>query len=236
MRTRSFFAGGLSLLLALSLLAGCGGKGASKGNGVAAKAPEQIVQQAKVAADAAKSVHVAGTIDSGGSHISLDLSLLAGKGGQGQISENGLTAKLIVVGNTAYINAGASFWRHFGGKAAVQLLEGKWLKASTSDENFASLSSLADIRKLVDTALGSHGTLQKGATATVAGQSAIIVKDVSKGGDLYVATSGKPYPLQISKTGAEGGKIGFDRWDEPVSVSAPANSVDVSELKAAASH
>lgn len=221
--------GGLALVLALGALAGCGGKGSS-GNGVAAKSPDQIAEQAKAAADSASSVHVAGAIASGGSHISLDLDLAAGKGGRGQITVDGLSAKLIVVGTTAYINGDASFYRHFGGKAAVQLFQGKWLKAPTSDENFAQLSSLADMHKFIDTALSSHGTLEKGAPTTVNGQPAIGVRDTSEGGHLYVATTGKPYPLQLAKGGAEGGKISFDHWDEPVALSAPSNAVDITEL------
>jgi hypothetical protein len=236
MRVRIVNGSALVLLLSLAGVAGCGGSSSSNGNGVASKSPQQIVEQSSAAAKSAKSVHVSGAVNSEGSHITLDLDLAAGQGGRGDISENGMHAKIILIGKTVYINGDASFYRHFGGTAGVQLFEGKWLKAPTSNEDIASLSSLANMGNLLDSALKSHGTLKRGSATTVDGQAAITVQDVTEGGYLYVATTGKPYPLQLSKSGAEGGKVTFDRWDEPIELTAPAHSIDISELEAAAKH
>ena len=144
--------------------------------------------------------------------------------------------KLILAGNTAYISGSTAFYKHLGGTAAAQLLAGKWLKVPTTTGEFASFSSLTDMRKLIDTTLASHGTLQKGATSTVGGQQAVAVTDTTNGGALYVATTGKPYPLQISKGGSESGTISFDRWNQPVTISPPASSVNLSELKSLSGH
>ena len=86
--------------------------------------PPRSWLQRKTAADSASSVHVSGSIVSSGSPITLDLELLAGKGGRGQISENGLSFDLIQVGGTAYISGSPAFYSHFGGPAAAQLLRG----------------------------------------------------------------------------------------------------------------
>jgi hypothetical protein len=51
-----------------------------------------------------------------------------------------------------------------------------------------------------------------------------------------VATSGKPYPLQIAKGGSESGTITFSDWNKPVTITAPSNAVDLSELKSLAGH
>lgn len=232
-RLRPLSGTGLVLVLSLAALAGCGG---SSGNGVAAKSAEEIVNESKLAADSASSVHVTGSLVTGGSPITLDLSLVAGKGARGELSENGLSFKLILIGRTAYISGSSAFYRHLGGTAAVQLLAGKWLRASATTGEFASFSSLADMRKLIDSTLTSHGVLKKGATTSVGSQQAIAVTDSTKGGTLYVATTGKPYPIEISKSGAESGKISFDRWNQPVAIAAPASSVDLSELQKAAGH
>src|SRR6478752_4208998 len=74
-----------------ALLVGACGSSKPSGNGVAAKTPEEIVAAAKAAAAGAASVHVAGSIVNEGKPISLDLELLAGKGGKGQLSINGLS-------------------------------------------------------------------------------------------------------------------------------------------------
>jgi hypothetical protein len=220
------------MALALPVLAGCGSS--SSGNGVTSKSAEQIVSEAKTAADGASSVHVSGSVNSGGTPVTLNLNLAAGKGATGQVSQNGSTFKIIIDGGTAYISGSDAFYRKLGGSAAAQLLAGRWLKVSTSTPEFASFGSLTNMRKLLDTVLVGHGSLQKGSTTTVGGQQAIEVKDTTRGGSLYVATNGKPFPLQISKTGSETGAITFDKWDEPVTITAPASSVNLSELKSLA--
>ncbi len=216
-------------LIALAALAGCGGS-SSSGNGVASKSPTDIVSAAKTAADSASSVHVTGSIVNAGSTIALDMELLTGSGGRGKLSQNGLSFELVETGGSVYIKGSPAFYQHFAGAAAAQLLQGKWLKAPANTGSFATLGSLTDLRKLLDSTLSSHGTLAKGATTKVEGQEAVGVKDLSRGGTLYVATSGKPYPLQITKGGSGGGTVTFSHWNAPVTVTAPTNAVDLSQL------
>jgi hypothetical protein len=220
----------LTLVLIATAIAGCGGS--SSGNGVADKTPDEIVAAAKVAADAATSVHVAGSIVSNGSPITLNMELLAGKGGRGQLSEGGLSFELIQVEGTVYIKGSPAFYKKIGGAAAAQLLQGKWLKAPAKSSDFASLAQLTDLRQLVDTTLANHGKLTKGGITTINGQKAVGITDASKGGTLYIATTGEPFPIEITKDGSGGGKITFDRWNKPVTLTAPANSIDVAQLQA----
>jgi hypothetical protein len=208
-------------------IAGCGG---TSDNGVAASSPDAIVGSASNAVGGVKSVHVFGTVTSQGSPITLDLRLIAGKGGGGRMSQNGLSFRIIDLNQTVYLNGSDAFWRHEGGNAAVQLFHGKWLKAPATGQ-FASIASLTDVQTLFSKLLSNHGTLAKGGSSTISGQKVIAIRDITRGGTLFVATTGKPYPIQISKTGAEGGRIGFDRYNESVSLNAPANAIDVSKLK-----
>lgn len=247
LRIRALLSGVPVLLAATAVLAGCGSSSSSSSsstsassatstapadNGVASKSPTAIIEATKAAADSASSVHVAGSITSGTTGLTLDMSLLAGKGGRGRISENGIGFELIVTGGTVYINGSPAFYRKIGGSAAAQLFQGKWLKAPASGGDFSSIASLTDLRKLVDTTLANHGTLKTGAKTTVDGQQVVGITDTTKHGTLYIATTGKPYPIQISKDGAGGGKITFDHWNAPVSLAAPANAVDVAKLQA----
>jgi hypothetical protein len=219
----------LGLILLAAALAGCGSS--SSGNGVAAKTPTEILAATKLAAGAGTSVHVSGSIVSRGVPITLDVDILAGKGVRGRLSQNGLNYELIETGGTAYIKGSPAVYSHVGGAAAAQLLQGKWLKAPTTRPEFAPLASLTDLRQLVDTTLGSHGALAKGGRATVNGQKAVGVSDTSKRETIYVATTGKPYPIEVTKAGAGGGKIVFDRWDEPVTLAAPASAIDIPQLR-----
>jgi hypothetical protein len=209
---------------------GCGNS--SSGNGVASKTPTEIVAATKAAADSASSVHVSGSIVSASTPIRLDMDLVQGKGGRGQLSEGGLSFELIETEGTVYIKGSPAFYSHFAGSAAAQLFQGKWLKAPAGNSSFASLTSLIELHKLLDSALANHGKLVKGATTTAEGQQAVGVTDTSQGATLYVATTGEPYPIEIVKGGADGGKVLFNHWNEPVSLTAPANAVDITKLQA----
>ncbi|MDQ6777691.1 MAG: hypothetical protein M3071_16095 [Actinomycetota bacterium] len=167
---------------------------------------------------------------SGGSPITLNLSLVSGQGGRGQMSEGGLGFQIEVIGHEVYINGSPSFWKHFGGAAAAQVFQGKWLKAPTSGQ-FASLAQLSNLHALLGTVLSTHGSLTKTGTTTVNGQSAVGVRDTTNGGTLYVATTGKPYPLEILKGGGQGGRIVLGSFDQPVSLTPPANAIDISQFK-----
>jgi len=57
------------------------------------------------------------------------------------------------------------------------------------------------------------------------------VSDQTKGGTLYIATTGKPYPVQITKAGGGGGAVSFQGWNQPVTIVAPANALDINQLR-----
>jgi hypothetical protein len=216
--------------LVILTIAGCGSS-SSSGNGVISKSATEILAASKAAADGASSVHVVGTLTSNGAPITLDLRLASGQGGRGRISQGGLAFELIVIGNTIYIKGSPAFYSHFGGAAAAQLFQGKWLKAPVSGGELGSLAALTNFGKLLDQALASQGTLAKGPTSTVAGEPVIELHDTSRKGSLFVATSGKPYPIQIVKHSSEAGRITFTEWNRPVTLAAPSNAIDLSQLQ-----
>ena len=204
-------------VLGTGVLAACGG---SSDNGVASKSPNGIVTAAMNAVSDAKSVHVSGAGVDAGSHVAIDLNLADGKGARGNISQGTVSFQLIQIGETIYLKGSPEFWRHLGGSAAVQLLQGKWFQTPADTGSFASLGALTDMHKLFGS-LSSHGTLVKGKTSTVHGQKVVAVHDTSKGGTLYVAATGKPYPVEIDKSGAQGGRFVFDQYNQPVKLVCP---------------
>lgn len=232
MPNRHLRLGAVALAVAAAL-AGCGSSSSSSsssGNSISSKSPQQILNASNRAAQSARSVHVAGSMASNGQPLTLDLNLVNGKGASGTISTSGFTVDIIDVAHTVYLKGSNSFWQHFGGKAAAQLFQGKWLKAPASG-NFAAFAQFTDLSQLFQRILSSHGKLAKGPQTTMAGQKVITIKDVSKGGALYVATTGKPYPVALSKPGSGGGTVRFTNYDQPVSLSAPANAVDISQFQ-----
>lgn len=230
MRARGFLASAIAVLA----LAACGGGGGGGGssNGVASKSPQEIVAAVQTAIRTVKSVHVAGSIVTQGQPITLDLHLVPGQGGEGQMSLAGLAFHLIVTGGAVYINGTQQFWRHFGGSAGAQLFKGKWLKAPDTG-SFGSFAQLTNLSALFGQISNGHGVLKKGSTSTINGTNVISVIDTTQGGTLYVATTGQAYPIEIAKTGADGGKITFDHFNQSVTLSPPKNAIDISKLQGA---
>lgn len=229
MRSRVLKAGVAATATWLAVSA-CGGGGAGSGNGVAAKSPDEIVTAANNAIAGASAVHVAGSLLGAGFPVSLDLSLVSAKGGRGVMSENGLTFRIIAVGSNVYIQANQAVWEHFVGPSAARLLDGRWLRAPASGQ-FASVAALTDLRRLYGTVLPRRGSLKKGEVTMFNGHKAVAVTSTRTGETLYVATRGKPYPVAVVKSGSGGGRIVFDRINEPVTLTAPANPLDLSKLR-----
>jgi hypothetical protein len=218
----------LVLVLAAATLAGCG-ESPSASNGVAAKSPAQIAAAATDAAAGAATVHVAGSIVSEGRPISLNMELVAGKGGQGRMTLAGLHIRLVRIYKALYINGSTAFYSLFAGPAAARTLRGKWLKESAGGGALAALATVTDLSQLIDLAVADHGTLTRGRSKTIDGQRAVGLSDLEGGGTLYVARTGTPYPLEIVKRGA--GKLVFDHWNQPVSLMAPASPININQLQ-----
>jgi len=217
------------LVLAVAVLAGCGG--GSSSNGVASKTPTQILAAAEAAAAQASAVHISGSIVSNGTPLTLDLSLVAGKGGTGHMSTNGVGFDIVRVGDKAYIRGSEAFWKKFGNAAAAKLFKDKWLVGSATTGQFKALTPLTDLQGFFKGALGSHGTLKKGAETTVDGQKVIALTDTAKGGTLYIATTGKPYPIELVSPGnGKQGTVTFDQWNKTVTITAPKGAIDLSKL------
>jgi hypothetical protein len=216
-------------LLAVAL-ASCGGSSGGSSNGIADKSASDIAAAATSAVENASSVHVSGPIARQGFPTALDLTLANGKGAQGSMSAGSLSFQIVAVGKEIYINGSSSFWRRYANNSIAQLLTGKWLKAPASGQ-FAGLSTLANMHDLFNQLLAHHGPLVKGHQTTIRGHKVIGLKDTTHGGTLYVATTGKPYPVQAVKRGSQGGELDFDRYNQPVSLKAPAGALDISQLK-----
>jgi hypothetical protein len=217
----------LALLLILAL-AGCG---SSSGNGVASKSPSEILAASQAAAQSATSVHVAGKSAQGPLSITLNLDL-ASNGGRASVSVLGLAFELIRVGNTLYLKGSPAFYKRLG--VAAHVPQGTWLKAPANlgrrtGGQMAQLAAFTDLSGELKRLLSSSGPKIKGATTTVNGQKAIELKESGKlfSGSLYIATTGKPYPIKLVKRGQETGQTTFSHWNAPVLLTAPPNAIAV---------
>lgn len=212
-----------SVLFALALTA-CGG---SSGNGVASKSGNEIVRSAISAVDSATSVLIRGNIQSGGSSISLDLRIVPGSGGRGSVSQGGRSFKLVAIGTDVYINGSAAFWQAHLSPSQVSLVAGKWLRVPATGR-FAPVARLTDLGTLLSSLVSTNATFIKAGATTTDGQPTVGVRDKSQDGTLYVATTGKPYLLEVLATGSQPGQITLSEFDKRITLTPPAHAIDLS--------
>jgi hypothetical protein len=198
-------------------------------NSIASQPPLAILAASTSAIDGVSAVHVSGSGVSNGTSISLDLHLVAGKGGEGTVALGGLSFQFVVIGNEGYFKASAAFWKRYANATIAQLVENRWFKAPTHGD-FASFAEFANVHELFSGLLGSHGTLGKGQLTTVRGQSVIPLIDKTNGGTLYVAATGKPYPVEIANA-REHGVIVIANIDQPATLIAPSDAINISQLE-----
>lgn len=229
--------------VATVILAGCGGtevagKGAPASpspsdNGVAAMSAEQILSKATSALKSADAVRVKGTAGSGAERFDIDMRYTA-TSAQGTLAVAGQPIEMRRIGDTVYVKGSREFWSNRVPAAAAELLTGKWLKSPVTGKRLGELAELTDLSKAADGILEPDGTITKGEKKTVAGTPAIaLVSHGADGGKLYIATTGKPYPLQIVPTNAtDSGQITFTEYGKRVTVSPPPADlvIDVSKL------
>jgi hypothetical protein len=212
----------LVLVVMLSVsLAGCGG---SSSNGVASKSAAEILSASEAAATSAASVHVVSKSSNGPVAVALNLRL-ASDGGRAQVSLLGLAFEAVRVDGMLYLKGNPTFDRRLAANTGVHIPRGRWLKAPAGSSRFAELAaytSPSELRVLLSTT-----SPVKGATTTIDGQPAIALKEAGKlyTGVLYVATTGKPFPIEFVKHGSEVAQTTFSGWNKPATLSAPTDAL-----------
>jgi hypothetical protein len=211
-----------------STLTGCGG---STDNGVASKNATEILAAAKAAAASASSVHIEAHNAQGPLTLTVNLDLTS-NGGRGHISGLGLDFEVIRTGDTLYLKGNPTFYPRLGITPA-RVPRGTWIKTPANSGQFAQLAAFTDLQGEVNRLSSSTGPITKGATTTINGQNTIELKDSGSlyAGRIYVATTGKPYPIQITKTGRETAHITLTNYNQPATPTPPTNTINISQLE-----
>src|SRR5579872_6381875 len=201
--------------LAGGLLAGCSsssGPSSNSGtsNGIASQSASQIESAQLNAIKSARSVTINGTVSSGSKSFQINNGTFFSNGDvDATIVINGASFRLIKIGSTDYINASASYWTANGLPAAeVGKVAGVWVSIPDSTAHLGQDFSLS---ALATKSASNLGTLTKGSTSTVNGQSVISITSSTKG-TLYVATTGTPYPVKTLPSGSGEGELTFSNW------------------------
>jgi hypothetical protein len=202
---------GLGAVTVCLVAAGCGSS--SSGNGVASKPPLQILQAAVGAMKAAKSVHISGTITKGTQTIVIDATTFSNGDVDGTFTESGNPAEIIKIGSTDYLKTNAAFYESTGAPSSIaNLMGGKWIELPDSSAGFGNALTLIAVANSFQK---NHGSVTPGGTSTLNGTPVVLVHS-STGGTLYVATTGTPYPLEVTNSSKKSGTgaITLTQWNQ----------------------
>ena len=256
---RSRAASVLLTLVAGSALAACGSDDTSKSSGSdrADKSPKEILAEVSSALAKVKSYHLQGTqTDAKDGHLTLAADVSSEGKLKGSFGNEGKQVEFVVVGNSSYIKANATFWKAQGGAEGpkiAKLLDGKWVKSPGGASSF--------LRGLLPKDIGyclqrDAGTLTKGPSQTVDGKEMIVI--ANKGdrpgtarGELYVPAEGDALPARLTQAGRDrpGGRpdprcddddsdstttqgdIRLSDYDKPVTITAPKGAINPQDLQ-----
>ncbi|MET9882465.1 hypothetical protein ABZZ20_04760 [Streptomyces sp. NPDC006430] len=202
---------------------GCGADPDEGTNGVGKLSADQIEDKAKAAAGAADSVHLSGTLVSGGTSFTLDMRLKK-DGGSGEVKSKDDTFQVLRVGEQLYLKASAAFW---GKSDSAGKLGDKYVKVPQSDPTYKQFRGFTDMHVLLDGLLGLDGKLAKGDYTKVGPTRAVqVTANKGKGGKLSVSLEGTPYPLRLERAGG-GGQVDLAEWGKAFPLDPPAQDQTV---------
>jgi hypothetical protein len=185
----------------------------------------QVFNKAIADTSAASSLHLVGSGDNAGHTITFTLDIAEGTGCAGALAEGSMGSfQLILLGKTVYLKPDATFWKSAVGAtagAALSLLEGKYLKGTTSSSGLSSISQLCSLNQLLSQQPLTASDLTKDGVSTFGGSQVIVLKDSTTNGVAYVTDQAQPLVVRISGTGANGGTVTFSGYNVPVTITAP---------------
>ncbi|MEU2673670.1 hypothetical protein ABZ622_33385 [Streptomyces sp. NPDC007164] len=223
-----------------------GGGAARADNGIDKLSAQQIADRSRDALLSTRSLHlsVRGELGDNSPPSSLELSLDRDGNCNGSVGLGHSQGSVRVVkrGDDVWVKPDANFWKNqvpTGGSAFAAILNGRYMKGSADDPRLRDLAKGCDLdtfRKLVgDNADNDRGTLNKGHKTMLDGAPVVPLTRMRDGRTLtmYVAATGKPYPLKITVQGnGTDAVVGFSAFDKPVPTTTPPpdQTYDISAL------
>ncbi|MDI6097171.1 hypothetical protein QLQ12_00925 [Actinoplanes sp. NEAU-A12] len=221
MRKISLRAGLAAVATATLLLAGCGSSDSAKptaaatsqaptsqaptDNGIAALSADEILAKSKAALKKAGSFQMKGNAIVEKDTMAVDFRVsgadFVGSMTMGKDAE----VKVMLVGGKQYMKPSEGFWKMLGlGEMAQTMAKtagDKWLLVPAGDDSIGGIFDAAD----PDVLLKSTGTIGKGATTQIGAQPVIALTDTGeKEAQLFVATTGEPYPIKQGTATGDG--------------------------------
>jgi hypothetical protein len=196
-----------------------------------------LVTKAVANTKAAPSVVVKGTgVSTGtaGQTVSFDLTLVQKAGCEGTIAQSKTeTFQLVETGGSVWLKPSAAYYASLNiGKAALALVNDKWIKVKSTDSQIGDLPKICSFSGLFGSLKTPTGASYVATPTTYQGQAAYEVTQSGQQGYAFVTNSATPMLAKLAEPGANGGVITFSEYSTPLTITAPsaAESIDGSAL------
>ncbi|MEV4938074.1 hypothetical protein [Streptomyces zaomyceticus] len=211
---------------------------------------DEIADRAVTATRSATSLRMSGRVVTDGQPLDIDFAVDDEDECTGLMKIKGGTAELRRIDRITYMKGDEAFWRVSMASqgtpeaqidAAVELVEGRWLKIAPGQPGASDLGGVCDLKSLLsdlDKDEAERRGLTRGPDAEVDGTPVATLVKKRPGGEtttVSVSREGKPYILKMVKAGGEEpGTMVLSDYDEPVEVVVPPadETVDLSRLDA----
>lgn len=192
--------------------------------------PDQVLAAARAGLVSAGSVHLSGSGTEKGTTFVVDVRVTR-TGGRGSVAADGQKVDLVALGKVVYFRADAAVYRKQGGSEAAKLLAGRWLKGSSSTEDFRDLGAFSSLRGVSEDVLDPSGRLRLTRPTTRQGQRVVGLTENGGGGTLYVTASEPVRPVElVPGSSGRGEGLRFTEYGVPVVLKAPADALDLAKL------
>ncbi len=193
------------------------------GGPLAVLSGDQIITRVLADFKVVSSVHVAGSLESSGQHIALNLTL-GPRGCAGTIRIQGEGAFVMLrIGRALWIKPDDAFWKHAAGRnqaasLVASLISGKYIKTSTQDSRLASLRDVCSPARFAGLFDSDPVGESKGTATIIAGRPALPITDAGGGTRAYVTVAAHPEFLRIDSSN---GRLDFTRYNAPLHLTPP---------------
>ncbi len=192
--------------------------------GLEAASADEILAASRDALLRARSLRARGDVVSGGTTYRVDLRMVRGTGAAGTVAVDGKGLRLVRIGSTAYVRFDPAFLRAAtNSEDSVRLLAGSYLKVTARTSTaFAPFAAFTDASQTFGPALAPAGTVTKGKVSTLRGRRVIdLLVDGGRGGHVFVALTGTPYPVRIVSGGKTPRRVDLDAFGAKVTLTPP---------------
>jgi len=215
-------------LATVLLLSSC----AAAANGVATKSAPAIVDAAGAALVSAHTFEIQATSAGSGTPATLTFKIEGKNLGEGTFVTSSLSFQAEELHGTDYFRS-QTLWSQVGGPTLQGALGYRWVyisaSSSTATELTAVFGTLTSPPTVAKQLTKDAQTSVRGKVGTVDGQPVISVTE-PKAGTIYVATTGKPYPLRWEQGSV--GRVVFSNFGAHFNIEAPKGAVNLAAILA----